>query len=280
MFPLDLPGPQFLIFYGLFAVVVIAALHFARRRHESLPLPRIDPQDPYLFACLRGGPREVACIATLALIDRGLLQISGRMVRRGPNAQTDLARRQIEKEVLRHFANESELFSIMTQPRALTAAAAEYEAELRRHQLVPDEELRNARHRFLLTAAACLVGLGGAKLIVALSAGRSNVLLLIGMMIIAVIAAWKIGNPYRTAIGDSYLASIRSMFSNLRGRASSILPGSGSRELLWLTSLFGVAALPSSAFPFVSGSSCGSSCGGGGGGCGGGGGGGCGGCGS
>jgi len=167
----------------------------------------------------------------------------------------------------------------MTQPQALTAAAAEYEAELRRHQLVPDEELRNARHRFLLTAAACLVGLGGAKLIVALSAGRSNVLLLIGMMIIAVIAAWKIGNPYRTAIGDSYLASIRSMFSNLRGRASSILPGSGSRELLWLTSLFGVAALPSSAFPFVSGSSCGSSCGGGGGGCGGGGGG-CGGCGS
>src|SRR5262249_33644878 len=94
MFPLDLPGPQFLVFYGLFAVAVIAVLHFTRQRRESLPLPRIDPQDPYLFACLRGGPREVACIATLALIDRGLLQISGRMVRCGPNAQSDLARRQ------------------------------------------------------------------------------------------------------------------------------------------------------------------------------------------
>ena len=32
MFPLDLPGPQILVFYGLFAVAVIAVLHFTRQR--------------------------------------------------------------------------------------------------------------------------------------------------------------------------------------------------------------------------------------------------------
>lgn len=46
MFPLDLPGPDFLAFYGLFAAIVIAALHIARRHREQLPLPQIDPRIP------------------------------------------------------------------------------------------------------------------------------------------------------------------------------------------------------------------------------------------
>src|SRR5580704_3890512 len=171
MFPLDLPGPDFLAFYGLFAAIVIAALHIARRHREQLPLPQIDPQDPYLFACLRGGPREVACIATLGLIDRGLLQMSGRKVRHGPNAQPQLARRPIETEVLRHFQNEADVFSIMAQSSALLAAA-DYEAELRRHRLVPDEDMRNARYLLMFTASLVLIGLGGANVLVALGAGR------------------------------------------------------------------------------------------------------------
>jgi uncharacterized protein (TIGR04222 family) len=296
MFPLDLPGPQFLVFYGLFAAAVIAVLHFVRRQHESFSLPQIDLKDlkdPFLFACLRGGPREVACIATLGLIDRGILQISDRIVRRSPDAGPHLVGRRIEKQVLFHFDRDAELFSIMKERSVLAVAAAEYEGELRRHRLIPDDEMRRARRRFMLAASACLIAVGGAKLLVALGAGRSNVLFLIVMMAIAVAVVWKVGSPYRATVGDSYLASIRSMFSGLRNRVSSIRPGSGSRELLWLTSLFGVSVLPTAAFPFVthfkrnttSGSGCGSSCGsagGAGGGCGGGGGGGggCGGCGS
>jgi hypothetical protein len=108
-------------------------------------------------------------------------------------------------------------------------------------------------------------------------------------MVLAVFLAWRIHNPYRTSLGDDYLASVRTLFARLRQRASALKPGSGSRDLLWLTALFGIAMLPASAFPAIahvwpkpatgSGSSCGSSsCGSSG--CGGGGGGGCGGCGS
>jgi uncharacterized protein (TIGR04222 family) len=293
MFPFDLPGPSFLVFYALFAIAVMVALYFGRNHYESGPPPSIDLKDPLLFACLRGGPKEVVSVATLGLIDRGLLHATGRTITRSPEAKPELVRRRIEKEVLSYFKQPAEIDASLKDPSLLRVASEDYEEELRRYQLVPDTAILRMRFLFLIAALGALIGVGGIKLAVALSAGRSNIGFLIIMMAVVVFVVLKIRGPYRTAMGDSHLASIRSMFAGLHERASAIRPGSGSRELLWLTALFGVAAVPPSAFPFVpelwpkrarnsgSGSGCGSSCGGGcgGGGCGGGGGG-CGGCGS
>jgi uncharacterized protein (TIGR04222 family) len=292
MFPFNLPGPQFLLFYVLFAAAVIATFYFGRRRSELDQPPSIPLQDPYLFACLRGGPKEVACVATLALIDRGLLQAKDRVVTRSPESTPDLVRRRVEKEVLNHFEGQAPLDTVTSQSAILHAATQDYEEELRRHGLLPDASMQRKRFLFVAVAMMTLVAVGGIKLLLALGAGRANVLLLIAMMVAALAIVWKLRNPYRSAAGDANLASIRSVFSDLRKRASSIRPGSGSRELLWLTALFGVAALPATAFPAVkyfrskpasyASSGCGSSCGSGASsGCGGGGGGGgCGGCGS
>jgi uncharacterized protein (TIGR04222 family) len=86
MFPFNLPGPQFLFFYALFAFTVIAAFYFVRRHYESGPPPSLDLVDPFLFACLRGGPKEVLSVAVLGLIDRDLLKVTGRTVTRSPDA--------------------------------------------------------------------------------------------------------------------------------------------------------------------------------------------------
>jgi uncharacterized protein (TIGR04222 family) len=288
MVPFDLPGPQFLVFYGVFALAVILALNLGRRLYETGPMPQIEATDPYLFACLRGGPNEVARVATLALVDRGLLQIGGGKVRWTSLAQIEPGQPRIVQAVLRHFEHNADLASVMTDQTVRAVAVADYEDELRRQRLLPDTEIRETRRTLILVAAACLIAVGGVKLAIALAAGRRNVMFLIVMMVVALVIVWKSGNPYRARLGEDYLGSIRAMFANLRQRAKSIQPGSGSREVLWLTALFGVAALPSAAFPFVrdfrpksdGGSGCGSGCGsGGGGGCGGGGGG-CGGCGS
>jgi uncharacterized protein (TIGR04222 family) len=291
MFPFDRPGPEFLFYYGLFAVAVIAALYLVRRYYESGSPPSLDLKDPLLFACLRGGPKEAVGVATVGLIDRGLLQASGRKVTRSPQASPQLVRRRIEQEVLGHFNQPGDVGEVLKEGSLLRAAAEEYEEPLRRYRLVADLETLIMRAALLLAALAALLGAGGYKLAIAHAAGRSNVGFLIFMMAVAALIAIRLRGPYRTALGDSYLASIRSMFAGLRERATSIQPGSGSRELLWLTALFGAAAVPTTAFPFVQqlwpkpaqgssgcGSSCGSSCGGSGG-CGGGGGG-CGGCGS
>jgi uncharacterized protein (TIGR04222 family) len=290
MFPFNLPGPQFLLFYAVFGAAVVAALYFLRRHVESGPPPPIAPQDPYLFACLRGGPKEVVCIATLGLVDRGLLRMDGNVISRQANVRPEISRRRIEQEVLRYFEDKAELFSILKRHSVLSVAADEYEYELRHHRLIPDAAIDGTRTYLMGAAIAIVVAVGGMKLMVALGAGRANIWFLVIMMIVWMGVIWKITHPYRTATGDSVLASARGMFGGLRERVSSIRPGSGSRELLWLTSLFGVTALPAAAFPFVqhfrpkpnAGSGCGSCCGGGGGGGGGcgGGGGGCGGCGS
>src|ERR1700730_2306480 len=99
MFPFGLPGPRFLFFYALFAIAVIVALYFGRNHYESGSPPSIDLKDPLLFACLRGGPKEVVSVATLGLIDRGLLRATGRTITRSPEAKPELVRRRIEKEV-------------------------------------------------------------------------------------------------------------------------------------------------------------------------------------
>ena len=96
MFPFDLPGPQFLVFYALFAIAVLAALHLGRRHLESGPLPSLDLKDPLLFACLRGGPKETLSVAALGLIDRGLLHATGRTVTPSSEAKPELVGRRVE----------------------------------------------------------------------------------------------------------------------------------------------------------------------------------------
>jgi len=77
MNPLTLPGPQFLLFYALFALGVLLLLRFGRRALENGPLPKIGTKEPYLFACLSGGPAEVIRVASVGLVDRGLLTLHG-----------------------------------------------------------------------------------------------------------------------------------------------------------------------------------------------------------
>ncbi len=61
MNPFALDGPLFNLFYALFAAIVLLLLYAVRRAQEAGPLPRIELKDPYLMACLNGGP--AACAA-------------------------------------------------------------------------------------------------------------------------------------------------------------------------------------------------------------------------
>jgi len=285
MNPFTLPGPQFLAFYALFACATLLALYLARRLSEGGRLPNLAVKDPYLFACLNGGPGEVIRIATLGLVDRGLLQVSGGTVTVAPGVNATAGWLGIEKEILAYFANGATIDAALKESRLLNFVSATYELPLQNHRLVPDAAGKRQRRMLLAAAILTLWTVGGIKLWVAWMAGRTNVIILIVLMIVAAIAAVNIARPYRTSLGSAYLGSLRSLFSNLRARAATIQPGGGSRDLLWLAALYGASVLPVSAFPFINdvwprrsssdggSSSCGSggggSCGGGGGGCGG-----------
>jgi len=295
--PLDLSGPDFLRFYALVALVTIGLLYVARASAEGGPPPRIDTGDPYLIAFLRAGKHEALKIATIALIDRGLLQAD-------PSTRTVVAvpgrtppQLALERALVRHF-EQAHLATTVLGNDVLGSACADYERRLTELGLFPDREHTLRRRRLLLAALAVLVGLAVAKLAVAMARGRTNVLFLIILTLVAAVVATVVATPRLTSRGRTLLRDLRRLFARLRARSRLLTQGGATADAALLAAVFGLGALPpafayaralyptprgsSSDAGWWSGPSCGSACGGGGGdgggsgcgGCGGGGGGG------
>jgi uncharacterized protein (TIGR04222 family) len=292
--PLDLPGPEFLGFYAVVVAVVLAVLWVAHSSAASGPAPRLDVADPYLIAYLRGGTFEALRVATVTLIDRGLLRVdeAERTVKRRARVQN--LGSPVEQALSEFFSIErpaSDIFNRLSNAE-LRAACGDYERRLVDLGLLPDAERRAARRRHLTVALGVLVALAASKLLVALSRGRTNVLFLLVLAGLACWAAVKVARPFRTARGSAVLADLRRLFARLKQRGPSLRKGSGTPDAALLAAVFGLGALPRPAFAYARklyprtasgksegdgwgvgcGSSCGSGCGGGG--CGGG----CGGC--
>jgi uncharacterized protein (TIGR04222 family) len=290
MNPFDLPGPQFLVFYTLFGCAVIAALYFAQGISESETVPKINYSDPYLLAYLRGAEKEAIRVATISLIDRGLLRVDDQRLSATNAAAVELVHRPIEKAILQRTRVTSDIASTI-ESASLKAACKEYKDKLQQLRLIPDQAISSKRLNRLLIALVLLLGVAFIKIVIATMRGRQNIWFLIMLSgVFAYIAIQKY-DPFRTALGDAMLADLRSLFSPLKNRAGMITPGGASGEAALLMALFGINALPHTSFPIIkefegkkrlssttcgssgcgSSSSCssGSSCGGGGSGCGG-----------
>jgi uncharacterized protein (TIGR04222 family) len=285
MNPFDLPGPQFLFFYAVFSVAVLLLASLATARAEGGDAPRLGFDDPYLLATLRGGVNEALRVAAVSLVDRGLLEAAGERLHTAREDAADLARRPIEKLLLRKFVTPGEAASIFDDAAAIDAGAV-YGQTLVQLGLWPDAAAARMRNLRFTAAAAALLGMAGVKIAVALARGRHNVLFLVVEAAVATLLAFKATHPMCTAKGQALLADLRSMLAGLKERSGSIAPGGANNEAALLAAVFGLGALPAAEFAYakrlypkaadstwstsVCGASCGSSCGGGcGGGCGG-----------
>jgi uncharacterized protein (TIGR04222 family) len=260
-------------------------------------VPKLPFVDPYLIAHLRGGADEAIRVSTLALIDRGLIEATGESLHAKPSA-SEQVRRPLERGILTALRQPQASYGLVKDPAALTGAES-LRTELTELGLVPSAI---DMHRRAMIGMSVLLGLwivAGLKISVALARGRHNVGFLIFFALLAALLLWSVLQHARTDRGDRLLSDLRTLFSGLRDRASTLRGGGASQELALLVSVFGIAALegkkltlakklfPRAMTGTSSSTSCGSSCSslssascGGGGGCGGGcGGGGCGGCG-
>lgn len=291
MNPYDLRGPEFLLFYIGLSVLVILGVVALRRKAESGPTPRIDLSDPLLIAFLRGGHSEAMRVATISLIDRGLLLCSGTRLETAPHARSESVRRPIEKAILDKFVSSGEA-ATMFDDRRVKSTLDQYEQTLRNVRLLPDASITETRTLILVGAVFMLGGVGISKIILALGRGRPNVCFLVVLIIVAIVIAARQAFPRLTETGKAMLQDVSNLYSELRDRAAFLKPGGATIEPMMLAAVFGVGALAGDDFDYtkqlfarahqasassLGGSSCGSACGSscGGGGCGGG----CGGCG-
>jgi uncharacterized protein (TIGR04222 family) len=300
--PFEGSGPEFLVFYAFFGAAVLALAYAFRpdRRAGDLPAPPIDPTDPYEIAFLRAGSNEALRVATLSLVDRGLLEVTDAVdTKHEPELQAqrdarDKVRRPIEVAVLDHFGDRKPADSVFGTTK-IDSAIDRYRERLESLGLLPTEAERQSRLLTKRIAWGALWLVAGARIFQALGNERSNVLFLI---VFAAALSWAVSRVVdrpRTGAGDRALAQLRALFAGLRAGVDRLSPGGATNEVALVAGVYGVGTLPDERFPFVrklykratvarsSGTACGSGCGGGGGGDGGDGGdgcgGGCGGCG-
>ena len=206
MNPFDLHGPEFLAFYTVFALSLLSLLYLSRRlggSHETAQ-PPID--DPYFVACLRGGEKECVRVATLALIDRNLLAVksSGTSILTGaamgenrlevtdPQAISTV-KRPIEKEILEAFQPSSPVTSTLDSLQ-YSSACQDYARRLEQLGLVHKREVRDAFPYRIWVSVALLLGIAVIKMLIALSRGRTNVLFLLILAIVACFVATRINS--------------------------------------------------------------------------------------
>jgi uncharacterized protein (TIGR04222 family) len=283
MFPFDLTGPEFLVFYIALGVCVVVALRWWQPGGDGSESPAANLSDPYLIAYLRGGKNEALRVATVSLIDRGVLTVSGSKVSTASDRSPNVLRIPIEQSLAGYFQKTAPAASVF---KASILDANVYERELIRAGLLPDPQERAICAIKLSAGVFVLWSVALVKISVALSQGRSNIQFLIALTVIFTVLAFKFGLPRLTRKGVATVANLRLLFRSLQLRASTLVAGRNANELLLLAAVFGVGTIPASVFPHAKqlypqaapsgscGSSCGSGCGGGG--CGGG----CGGCGS
>ena len=296
MNPFNFTGPEFLFFYIVLTVITMVVIQRVRWRSELDETPFSDTpwNDPYRIAFLRGGKNELVRVAIVSLVDRGLLEVLSDKLQTTNVGRETKARKRVEQNLLETCGTARDPKDLFSSSE-FKPAEAEYENELARMRLMPNEEMKKKRRSLFMWAAALMLAVSLTKIGVALMRGRTNIGFLITLTIIVLLVLLPmVAFPRLTARGRILLENVQNLFASLKVRAPQIRPGGASTELVMLAAVFGISAVPRENFPWThqlfaradtssatssSSSSCGSSCGSsscGGGGCGGG----CGGCGS
>jgi uncharacterized protein (TIGR04222 family) len=238
--PFDLRGPYFLLFYVVLVAAVAGVAALVRRVLESGPVPRFREVDPYLVAHLRGGSSEVLRVATISLLDRGLLQISGEHIQAEPGAAARV-RRPVEQAILAEFPTFLRGSSLFAYSGPL-AACAPFEDELRKLRLMPSTSQILLRVLIGLGAVAILLWVAQHKIELALARGH-DVVFLVALAFVSPVAIILALHSRTTTVGQRMLQDFRTLFSRLRERAGEIPPGGATNELALLAAVFGLDAL-------------------------------------
>jgi uncharacterized protein (TIGR04222 family) len=216
MNPFDLSGPQFLVFYVGIALIVVIVVKLAIDMGEGGAPPALPLGDPYQIAWLRGGTPEVARIAVLSLIDRGLLvvDLDDLVI---PNPVRSFVLQPIENAILARCAGSRTAATDVLNDPAVQQACASYQAQLEQMQLTPDAGLQARRFNWFAFGAVILLGVALIKIAVAIDRARYNITFLVILTAIVLWPAWRLVSRRRTSLGDAAGRGFRSVCTTVDG---------------------------------------------------------------
>nr|WP_255206410.1 TIGR04222 domain-containing membrane protein [Janthinobacterium sp. BJB401] len=253
--------------------------------------------DPYRIAYLRGGALEAVKIATIVLVDRGLLRADGPLLETASADSLRFARHDIERDVLRlYLGRQGHSKELAVQAEMLPSCRA-YQEALTQQELLVGPPLLRRRERITWAAHWLLLTVAAVKAVIAISRQHYNLLFLAVLLAIFLLMLRGLRTQATSWSAQRLLTDLRMLFGRLNMRSSRLNAGSSSADMALLAAIFGLGALPLSVYAYVAelypvprpqqggsstssdsgdsssggdggGSSCGSGCGGCGGGCG------------
>ena len=204
--------------------------------------------DPYLIAYLRAGGNEAMQIATLSLVDRGILKESNGTLTLVPGFYRSLVQRPIEIYIVEHYATKS-------GPQApidsllWCAPIKQLRQTLARHGLVKSVDLLSKRVPLVLLGWGALMAVSYVRLDLAARHGQANigflVILSVFFSIYLLLLLFK-----ATRRRKEFLKNLETLFQRLKQRAEHVPTGGATNEMALLAAIFGVGMLSAEAFPY------------------------------
>lgn len=287
---LNLSGPEFLNFFGLVVIIVLAVAYLCIRladRTDRRPPPPV-PQDPDAMevAFLQGGVNQVIRTLIYDLAQRGFVALApeDHVVSTEKQPQPDelnaMELRALESAQAKPKAHE--LFEDRALRSFLLQQLAPVRAKLAAEELIKPETVKIWRRRAQIGGTLIIVGVALAKIAVEWSKGPANLAYLIFLAAASVAAlfalAYVMTRTHASRRGHAYLEAMRLAYGGRLKEAVAHIgsPGPEARAFhgaaLFLIGLYGFSPLKGTteamfaeAFSRGSqsqGADCGTSCGG------------------
>lgn len=256
MNPLDLNGPEFLLFYLIYGVAILVLARMARSRviDQTKPFlsarwaPGIYPreEDAYAIALLRGGPTEAARTLLGQLMSTGHAQVEDGKVHVSRSIfDGDRSLRPIEVDAWNALDNDSPVDVTTAESRVREAVQPRLDeiwGQLASEGLLAPPKEISALRKSQLVYGLLIVGVGLLKLLVALSRDRTNVgflsLLLIGFTVAVLILL----RPPRRRPAQEYLLWLHQAHHGLLGWTEK--RRRNTEETALMIGIYGLAAIP------------------------------------
>ena len=252
MLILDLPGPQFLLLFWLLLIASLGIAHVWSQLEfgvaDELDARRALVKDPYRFACLRGGRREVACLAMFWALDQGWVEVRGD--RWQITAAGEAATPACELEQLSLQLARPSIVSVSYLERlTLSPPVSRYMRDLTGNGLVHDP--KSTRKTPMQRVIIVFVILALCKFAYALAHGHHNVFFLLGIILFLLLIYGTHGPSAAdgaTRRGRDLIRERQNMMSGLRKKYPKVLR-QHTDEALNLVGIFGFDVLPREAYP-------------------------------